>query len=122
MGVWGLQIIAVDGSKIPLPNRKALLEKYGSIGRGSNSPTAIASVAFDVLNSRVLDARLEPMSADERTLAVMHMEHLKSKARTNLLYTMFVFDRGYVFPAALLKRLFQMTLPSVKMTSGSVTF
>lgn len=38
MGVWGRQIIAIDGSKIPLPNRKA---------------------------------------------------------RTNLLYTMFVFDRGY---------------------------
>ena len=40
MGVWGRQIIAIDGSKIPLPNRKALLEKYGSTGRGSNSPTA----------------------------------------------------------------------------------
>ena len=32
--------------EIPLPNRKALLEKYGSSGRGSSSPTAIASVAF----------------------------------------------------------------------------
>ena len=46
MGVWGRQIIAIDGSKIPLPNRKALLEKYGSSGRGSSSPTAIASVTF----------------------------------------------------------------------------
>lgn len=95
MGVWGLQIIAVDGSKIPLPNRKALLEKYGSIGRGSSSPTAIASVAYDVLNNRVIDAQLEPVSVDERTLAIRHMENIKSKARTNLLYTMFVFDRGY---------------------------
>lgn len=95
MGVWGLQIIAVDGSKIPLPNRRALLEKYGSIGRGSSSPTAIASVAYDVLNNRVLDAQLEPVSVDERTLAIRHMENIKSKARTNLLYTMFVFDRGY---------------------------
>ena len=87
--------IAIDGSKIPLPNRKALLEKYGSTGRGSSSPTAIASVAFDVLNNRVLDAQLEPISVDERTLAAMHMDNLKSKARTDLLYTMFVFDRGY---------------------------
>ena len=46
MGVWGRQIIAIDGSKIPLPNRKTLLEKYGSSGRGSSSPTAIASVTF----------------------------------------------------------------------------
>ena len=95
MGVWGLQIIAVDGSKIPLPNRKALLNKYGSIGRGSSSPTAIASVAFDVLNNRVLDAQLESVSVDERTLAIRHMDNIKSKARTNLLYTIFVFDRGY---------------------------
>ena len=95
MGVWGLQVIAIDGSKIPLPNRKALLEKYGSTGRGNSSPTAIASVAFDVLNNRVLDAQLEPVAVDERTLAIRHMENIKSKARTNLLYTMFVFDRGY---------------------------
>lgn len=95
MGVWGRQIIAIDGSKIPLPNRRALLEKYGSIGRGFGSPTAIASVAFDVLNDCVLDAQLEPISIDERTLAIRHMENIKSKARTNLLYTMFVFDRGY---------------------------
>lgn len=94
-GVWGRQAIAVDGSKIPLPNRKALLGKYGSIGRGASSPTAIASVAFDVLNDRVLDAQLEPMSVDERTLAIRHMDNIKSKARTNLLYTIFVFDRGY---------------------------
>lgn len=94
-GVWGRQIIAIDGSKIPLPDRKALLEKYGSTGRASNSPTAIASVAFDVLNDRILDAQFEPASVDERTLAIRHMENIKSKARTNLLYTMFVFDRGY---------------------------
>ena len=94
-GVWGRQVIAIDGSKIPLPNRKALLQKYGSIGRGSSSPTAIASVAFDVLNDRVLDAQLEPMGVDERTLAIRHMQNIKSKALTNLLYTMFVFDRGY---------------------------
>ena len=95
MGLWGLQVIAIDGSKIPLPNRRALLEKYGGMGRESGSPTAIASVAFDVLNNRVLDARLEPVSVDERTLAVMHMDSLKGRARTNPLYTMFVFDRGY---------------------------
>lgn len=95
MGAWGSQVIAIDGSKIPLPNRRALLEKCGSTGRGTSSPTAIASVAFDVLNNRVLDAQLEPISVDERTLAIRHMENIKSKARTNLLYTIFVFDRGY---------------------------
>ena len=95
LGVWGRQIIAIDGSRIPLPNRKALLDKYGSIGRGASSPTAIASVAFDVLNDRVLDAQFEPIHLDERTLAMRHMDNIKNKARASLLYTMFVFDRGY---------------------------
>lgn len=95
LGVWGRQIIAIDGSKIPLPNRKALLDKYGGIGRGASSPTAIASIAFDALNDRVLDAQFEPVHMDERTLAMRHMDNIKSKARTDLLYTMFVFDRGY---------------------------
>lgn len=95
MGIWGLQVIAIDGSDIPLPNRKVLLNKYGSSGRGASSPTARASVAFDVLNDRILDAQLEPMSVDERTLAIRHMDNIKSRALTNLLYTMFVFDRGY---------------------------
>lgn len=95
MGVWGLQVIAIDGSKIQLPNRKALLEKFGGFGKAASSPTASASVAFDVLNERVIDAQLEPVSAGEQTLAIRHMENIKSKARTDLLYTIFVFDRGY---------------------------
>lgn len=94
-GVWGIQPVAVDGSKIPLPNRKALLQKYGSAGRGASSPTAMASIAYDVLNNRILDAQLEPMSVDERKLAVCHIDNIKRKSRTNLLYTMFIFDRGY---------------------------
>ena len=94
-GIWGIQPIAIDGSKIPLPNRKALLHKYGSIGRGASSPTAMASIAYDVLNHRILDALLEPMSVDERTLAARHIDHIRCKSRTVLLCTMFIFDRGY---------------------------
>ncbi len=55
----------------------------------------MASIAYDVLNHRILDALLEPMSVDERTLAVRHMDHIRCKSRTDLLYTMFIFDRGY---------------------------
>lgn len=95
MGLWGLQVIAIDGSKIPLPNKRALLEKFGGFGKGASSPTANASVAFDVLNERVIDAQLGPISDGEHTLAIRHMENIKSKARTDLLYTIFVFDRGY---------------------------
>lgn len=93
--IWKLQIIAIDGSRIPLPNRKNLLLKYGGIGRESASPTALASIAFDVLNDRVLEAEFEPLSVDERTLAMRHMQNIEAKNRVDLTRAMFVFDRGY---------------------------
>lgn len=49
MGVWGVQPIAIGGSKIPLPNRRALLEKFGGTGRGASSPTALACPADGLL-------------------------------------------------------------------------
>lgn len=94
-GIWGIQVIAIDGSKIPLPSRTSLLDKYGGMGRDASSPTAIASIAFDVLNERILDAQFEPLSIDERTLAMRHMAAIKAKNRVDLLRAMLVFDRGY---------------------------
>lgn len=94
-GQWGVQVIAIDGSKIELPNRKCLLERYGGAGKGATSPTAIASIAYDVLNERILDAQLEPLHIGERVLAIRHMNNIRNSHRTDLLYTMFVFDRGY---------------------------
>ena len=94
-GLWGLQLIAIDGSKISLPNRNILLGKYGGMGGGASSPTALASIAFDVLNERVLDAQFEPLATGERNLAIRHIGTIKAKDLTDLLYTMFVFDRGY---------------------------
>ncbi len=94
-GLWGIQVIAIDGSRIPLPSRKFLLAKYGGTGANGDSPTALASIAYDVLNDLILDAHLEPLSVGERNLAIRHMEAVKSKSRADLFYTMFVFDRGY---------------------------
>ena len=48
MGVWGRQIIAVDGSKIPLPNRKTLLDKYGSIGRRYIDDQTLRNIGKDL--------------------------------------------------------------------------
>lgn len=94
-GLWGVQFIAIDGSKIPLPNRKQLRSKYGGMGRDASSPTAIASIAYDVLNDRILEAEFEPINIDERTLAKRHLTAIKASRRVNLFYSMFVFDRGY---------------------------
>ena len=94
-GQWGIQPIAIDGSKIPLPNRKILRDKYGGMGPGASSPTAIASIAYDVLRGIVLDAQLDPLTTDERTLAIRHLDNIRDKQRVNLMYAMFIFDRGY---------------------------
>ena len=93
--IWGVQIIGIDGSKIPLPNRKNLLVKYGGMGRDTSSPTALASIAFDVLNECVLEAEFEPLKVDERTLALRHLQNIRAKNRVDLTRAMFVFDRGY---------------------------
>ena len=93
--IWGIQIIGIDGSKIPLPNRKNLLVKYGGMGRDASSPTALASIAFDVLNECVIEAEFEPVTSDERTLALRHLQNIKAKNRIDLTRAMFVFDRGY---------------------------
>ena len=94
-GQWGIQFIAIDGSRIPLPCRKQLLDKYGGTGRDASSPTALASIAYDVLNDTILDAQFEPLSVSERELAMRHLEAIKADKRVNLFYSMFVFDRGY---------------------------
>lgn len=94
-GLWGIQIIAIDGSRLPLPARKVLLEKYGGTGSDASSPTAIASIAYDVFNDRILDALFEPLKTGERFLAQCHMDNIKAKNRADLLRTLFVFDRGY---------------------------
>ena len=92
---WDIIPIGIDGSKIPLPNRKNLLDGYGGMGQDASSPTAIASIAYDSLNDIILDAQFEPLSVDERTLAKRHMLSIKSGCLTDLGHAMFVFDRGY---------------------------
>lgn len=89
----GYRILAIDGSKISLPSDKKLLAHFGGLGKEKTAPTAQGSILYDVLNDTIIDASINPMSKDERTLAV---EHLKKYAKTapgskNLV----VFDRGY---------------------------
>jgi len=91
----GLRIHAVDGSKQSLPNDKPLREYFGTSGAGNTSPTAQGSLLYDILNDLVVDARIEPMSTDERTLAHMHIKHLTSLESFEEWKELIIFDRGY---------------------------
>ena len=94
--LWnGYRVSAIDGSKLALPNDEALREYFGTSGAGSKSPTAQGSLLYDVLNNVVIDACIEPMSKDERTLAEMHIKRLQGLKSFEKGKELILFDRGY---------------------------
>lgn len=86
-------IIAIDGSEIALPNIPKLREKFGGTGSKASSPTARASIAYDVLNDFVMDASFTPLAENERTLAAQHIENVGKII--DLKEALFIMDRGY---------------------------
>ena len=89
----GYRVLAIDGSKISLPSDKKLLAYYGGLGKDKTVPTAQASILYDVLNDTIVDAQAEPMAADERTLAVKHLNAYAKLAPNGK--KLVIFDRGY---------------------------
>jgi hypothetical protein len=90
----GFRIFSVDGSKIQLPNGDpSLVEIFGTMGRGGTSPTAQASLLFDVLNNIILDAQIHPMNIGEREQAQLHINYLKNHSSKDK--ELIIFDRGY---------------------------
>lgn len=89
----GYTVMAVDGSKIQLPSDPLLLATFGGMGPVATTPTAQASFLFDVLNDMIVDARIAPISTNERTLAKQHLESLHELPAIKK--KLLVFDRGY---------------------------
>ncbi len=92
----GFRVLAIDGSKIVLPDNKEMRDEFGTIAwtSGKNAeiqgerPYALASVLYDVLNRVALDATLGKAKAYEVDLAVAHL----SQTRVGDLLVM---DRNY---------------------------
>jgi hypothetical protein len=91
----GLRVSGIDGSTVSLPNDKPLRTYFGTSGSGNSSPTAQGSVRYDVLNDLVVDARIEPMTSDERTLAELHLNHLQGLESFEEWKELILFDCGY---------------------------
>ena len=89
----GYRIYAIDGSKISLPADKKLCEHFGALGKDKTAPTAQGSILYDVLNDIVVDAAIEPLATDERTLAKNHINACKSIAPDDK--KIIILDRGY---------------------------
>lgn len=91
----GLRLLAIDGSKVILPQSDGVIEAFGSQSiqnqRGVPMGTysyGLSSVLYDVLNGVALDATLHRGDIYEVDAAQRHLTHAQ---RGDLL----IFDRGY---------------------------
>lgn len=88
----GMRTLAVDGTRLMLPNHPSVVEEFGVQGFGpkadSERSLAMASLLYDVLNQVTIDARISPYKSSEGDLLV---EHLDKLGKGDLL----LLDRGY---------------------------
>ena len=95
--LWkGYLLIAIDGSKVEVPNSKENRETFGNSGN-QHSKTgqvrALVSGMYDILNHFYLDIEIEHISVSENELAKRNLKHLREmEIRRPVLA---VFDRGY---------------------------
>jgi len=108
----GFRLLAVDGSRIQLPNHRTIKEEFGELKTGRNGDTpcsmATCSMLYDVLNQVTLDAQIGPYKnsskkkAGESALLEGHLPKMKTG-------DLVLFDRGY--PSKLL--FFKLTTQGV---------
>jgi hypothetical protein len=88
----GMRTLAVDGTRLTLPNHKTVKEEFGEhhFGPNADSPRslAIGSMLYDVLNHLTIDAQIAPYSSSEKTLLLKHLDKVKKG-------DMLLLDRGY---------------------------
>ena len=92
----GYLLMAIDGSHIALPRDAALREYYGAVGNELSAATARASLLYDITNDIIVDASIERLTVDERSLAKAHLEALGGmRLGGGERKAVVIFDRGY---------------------------
>ena len=97
--VWNNhRLLAVDGTRIMLPNHPSIKAEFGECSFGPNSDSkrslAIASMLYDVLNLITIDAQLAPFkssSAKKSSESSLLQKHMAKLKQDDLL----LLDRGY---------------------------
>ena len=92
----GHRVLAIDGSKIQLPDNQATVKTFGTWtyrsqqngGISGSCTMALGSVLYDVLNRVAIDARLERCDAYEVDIAKAHLKHTTAN-------DLAIYDRGY---------------------------
>lgn len=89
--LWnGFRLLAVDGSRMTLPDTKELEVIYGRTKNQSNNGVVQArvSVLYDVINQFVIDGSLTSLSIGEHKLALSHLNF-------STVGDLIIYDRGY---------------------------
>lgn len=82
----GFRVLAVDGSRLNLPNHKTIADEFGPFA--DEIRQARCSLLYDVVNLVPVDCHISNLSIGERQLLVKHMDQLQ---KGDLL----LMDRGY---------------------------
>lgn len=89
---YGHRLLAVDGSRLLLPNHKTVREEFGVYGLGPNADSersmALCSMLYDVMNLLTIDSEIAPYSSNERSLLYHHLEYTMQD-------DIILMDRGY---------------------------
>jgi len=89
---YGMRTLAVDGTRLALPNHPSVIEEFGQhkFGPNADSPRslALATMLYDVLNQVTIDAQIAPYSESEGDLLSKHMDKIKQG-------DLLLLDRGY---------------------------
>ncbi len=90
---YGMRVMAVDGTRLVLPNHPTVKEEFGVHSFGPNADSerslALSSVFYDVLNLLAVDSQMAPYASSERDLLYKHLEFAREEEDLILL------DRGY---------------------------
>jgi len=87
----GYRVFAVDGSELEIPPTPENIAYFGTHG-GATACRARASALLHISTNIIADAEITPLSTDERTLAMRHIEYLKD---LSIGRDLLLFDRGY---------------------------
>jgi hypothetical protein len=88
----GLHLTAVDGTRIACENTPELVGEFGCSGSNKDACTALASVAYDVIERVSFDCQIGSYSLSERDLLDKHLDRLEGFGAEKFLV---IADRGY---------------------------
>ena len=90
----GYYVFATDGSYNNLPKTAEMIENFNTFGDSSN-PMGGASIVFDVLNERIIDANLVPCAMNERLECENHVNFMLDELNHLIDKLILLLDRGY---------------------------